>query len=193
MKKMILVSAMSLMSLTAMAAGIPEGKYDLDPSHSKVGFEIAHLVISTVEGRFGTYTGEVNVGKKSDLSFNADIEVASIDTGIGDRDKHLKSADFFDAEKFPKITFKSKSVKGDKNLKITGDLTIHGVTKEVVLEGKYLGSVKDGYGNDRLAFQANTKIKRSDFGLKWNKLIEVGPTVGDEVSISLKVEAIKKK
>lgn len=193
MKKMMMLGAMSLMSLSAMAAGIPEGKYDLDPAHSKVGFEIAHLVISTVEGRFGTYTGEVSVGKKSELSFSTEIDVASIDTGIGDRDKHLKSADFFDAEKFPKITFKSKSVKGDKKLKITGDLTIHGVTKEVVLDGKYLGSVKDGYGNERLAFQANTKIKRSDYGLKWNKLIEVGPTVGDEVSISLKVEAIKKK
>lgn len=189
-----IVSVLSLfVSLNAFAGGIPAGKYEVDGAHSKVGFEIAHLVIASVEGRFATYTGEVNIGPKSEVSISADIDAASIDTGIADRDKHLKSPDFFDVAQFPKITFKSKSVKGDKNMKVVGDLTMHGVTKEVILDTKYLGNVKDGYGNEKVAFQASTKVKRSDFGLKWNKLIEAGPTVGEEVTISLKIEATKKK
>jgi len=185
-------------SSAAFAAGgakIPAGTYDIDPVHSKVGFEIGHLVISTVEGKFDQYTGEIVAGAKPEaVSSNVEIQTASVNTGNGNRDKHLKSPDFFDAEKFPKVTFKSSKIvfKGSK-IEVPGELTIKGVTKPVTLEGKYLGTIKDMQGSDRMAAQLETKIKRNDFGLTWNKMIEAGPVVGEEVTISLKIEAVKKK
>lgn len=172
------------------------GKYAVDIAHSKVGFEIPHLVITTVEGRFDKYEGEIELAEKfTDSKVSATIDINSIDTGNGDRDKHLKSADFFDAAKYPSMTFKSKKITGTaENFKVVGDLTIKGVTKEVTLDGKFLGVVvNDGFGNTKAAFTAGTKINRQDYGLKWNKMVEAGPTVGDEVTISLKVEAAKKK
>lgn len=198
MKRSVLtLSALTLLTAGSAFAVAPaaSGKYQIDPSHSKVGFEISHLVVSSVEGRFNTHKGELVVGDKPEkLEVNSEIETASIDTGIADRDKHLRSPDFFDVEKFPKITFKSKKVTGSpEKLKIVGDLTIHGVTKEVTLDGKFKGAVKGMYGEERVAYEANTKIKRKDFGLNWGKLVEAGPVVGDEVTISLKVEATKQK
>lgn len=194
--KTALLAALVVLNFTAVAHavdGVPAGKYEVDAAHSKVGFEISHLVIATVEGKFNKYAGTLDADAKGSLSINADIDAASIDTGVGQRDDHLRSPDFFDVKKFPKITFKSKksSLTGGKELKITGDLTIHGVTKEVTLDGKYLGSVKDAWNNERVVAQLSGKINRKDFGLTWNKLVEAGPTVGDEVSLSLKIEAIK--
>ena len=127
-------------------------------------------------------------------AYSADrIEAKSIDTGIAKRDDHLRSADFFDVEKFPKVTFVSKKIEGTPaSFKVLGDLTIHGVTKPVTLTGKYLGSVKDGYGNQKTAFDASTKIKRKDFGLTWNAALETGGVlVGDEVEIALNIEAVR--
>ena len=177
------------------AATTQAGKYNLDESHSKVGFEIPHLVISTVEGRFTKFEGEIELAEKfNDSKVNATIDISSIDTSNGDRDKHLKSADFFDVAKYPKMTFKSKKITGSKDkFKIVGDLTIKDVTKEVTLDGKFLGVVKDAYGNDKAAFNASTKINRQEFGLKWSKMVEVGPAVGDEVTINLKVQGAKAK
>ncbi len=188
--------AVFLMSAIAHAAApvkIEAGKYNIDSAHTKVGFEISHLVISTVDGRFEQYSGEVEMGKAiTDTKIDATLQVASLTTGNADRDKHLKSPDFFDAAKFPTITFKSTKITGSAGaLKVTGDLTIHGVTKPVTLESKYMGVVNDPYGNNKIAFTAKGKISRKDFGLTWNKAIEAGPVVGDEVTLLLNVEAGK--
>ena len=167
--------------------------YQVDPMHSKVGFEIPHLVISTVEGRFTKFDGNIELADKFDKSkVNVNVEIASVDTGVQKRDDHLKSPEFFDAAKFPSMKFESTAVSGTpEDFKMTGNLTIKGVTKKVVFDGKYLGSVKDGYGQDKTAFQAKTKINRKDFGLTWNKMVEAGPTVGDEVTIDLRIQAAK--
>ncbi|MFO1518532.1 MAG: YceI family protein [bacterium] len=169
----------------------PSGKYEIDSAHSKVGFEIAHLVISTVEGKFNQFAGLITVGEKPEASkVEAKIEVASVDTGNEKRDSDLRSPNFFDAAKFSSMIFESKKVVWQgPELQITGDFTLHGVTKPLTLKGKYLGAVKDQRGNDKIAFQASAEISRKDYGLTWNKLIEAGPVVGDKVTISLKVEA----
>lgn len=179
----------------AAAAASEAGKYAIDIAHSKVGFEIPHLVISSVEGRFNKFEGEIALAEKfTDSKVTAKIDTATIDTSNGDRDNHLKSADFFDAAKYPSMTFTSKKITGNKDkFKVVGDLTIKDKTKEVTLDGKFLGTVKDAYGNDKAAFTATTKINRQDFGLKWSKAVEVGPVVGDEVTITLKVQAAKAK
>lgn len=172
-----------------------EGKYNLDASHAKIGFEVAHMVISNVEGRFTKFEGTLEAGKKlSDLKINATIDVNSVITDDADREKHLKSPDFFDVEKFPKMTFVSTSVSGTENkLKIKGKLTIKDVTKEVVLDGKISKEIKDPWGNTRVAITGKTKINRQQFGLTFNKVAEFGPVVGDEVTINLSSEAIKAK
>lgn len=195
MKKTILTLVATLLASQAHAKGIEAGTYDIDVAHSKVGFEIPHLVIATVEGRFKEFSGAIVIDPKLDKSsVQATIEVKSIDTGIDKRDEHLKSPDFFDVAKNGQIVFKSTKVSGTPAaLKIAGDLTIKGVTKKVTLDGKYLGAVKDGYGNEKVAFELKTKIKRQDFGLTWSQAVEAGPVVGDDVSISLKIQAAKKK
>jgi polyisoprenoid-binding protein YceI len=174
---------------------IPAGKYEIDASHSKVGFEVNHLVISTVDGKFNAYTTNFEVAEKFENSkIIVEFDMNSIDTGMAKRDEHLKSAEFFDVSKFPKMTFQSKSFSiKNKDLSVAGDLTIRDVTKPVVLKGRYAGSVKDAWGNEVFAAQLNAKIKRKDFGLTWNKLAEAGPVVGDEVTIKLNVEAKKQK
>lgn len=170
------------------------GVYKIDPAHSKVGFEIAHLVISTVEGKFTDFSGSIDLNdkdfKKSKVS--AVVNVKSIDTGVEKRDNHLRSKDFFLVSKYPEMKFSSSKIIGKKsNFIMIGDLTIKGVTKSVRFKGKYLGTVKDGYGNLKAAFSAETKIKRKEFGLNWNDLVEAGPVVGDEVTISLKIQGAK--
>ncbi len=181
--------------LTSLAAGkaIPEGKFNVDPMHSKVGFEVPHLVISSVEGKFNKFEGVITSDKatdKSKVEFSADI--ASIDTGVADRDTHLKSPDFFDAKKFAKLTFTSTKVTlADDTLTIVGNLKIKDKSKEVTITAKYLGEVKDAYGQDKIAFKGSTKINRKEFGLTWSKMVEAGPAVGDEVTISLNIQAAK--
>jgi polyisoprenoid-binding protein YceI len=194
--KTIVTVLFALTTISAFAQGpVAAGTYTVDPMHSKVGFEVPHLVISSVEGRFNDFKGEIRIGEKfADSSAKIEIEAKSVDTAIAKRDDHLRSGDFFDAKKFPKLTFQSKRFEGSpESFKLVGDLTIKGKTKEVTLNGKYLGTVKDGYGNQKAAFQADTKINRRDFGLTWNSAVEAGPVVGDEVSISLKIQAAKNK
>ena len=194
MKFTLLVGALAL-SLTALADApkYEAGAFDIDAAHSKVGFEIPHMVISTVEGRFTKFDGKIVLGEKFDKStVEATVDMTSIDTSNSKRDEHLKSPDFFDVAKFPKMTFKSKSISGTPDkFTVAGDLTIKGVTKPVTFDGKYLGLVNDGYGNDKAVFNAETKVKRSAFGLTWNKMVEAGPVVGDELKIVLRVEAAK--
>jgi polyisoprenoid-binding protein YceI len=189
MKKLAVL--LSLFPALALAA---TSTWNVDASHSQVGFAVKHLVISNVRGEFRTYQGKV-VLDEADVTkstVEAAIDVNSIDTKVADRDAHLKNADFFDVAKHPSITFKSTKVAkaGKDKLKVTGDLTMHGVTKPVVLDVTTTPAVKGLYGETRRAFAATTKISRKDYGLTWNKLVEAGPAIGDEVAITLDLEAV---
>ncbi|HBG05939.1 MAG TPA: protein yceI precursor [Geobacter sp.] len=171
--------------------------WNIDADHSSVGFKVRHLMVSNVKGGFGKVQGVVYVDEKdiTKSKVNATIDTTSIDTGVAKRDAHLKSPDFLDVEKFPTMTFVSTKIARDgaDKLKLTGDLTLHGVTRTVVLdvEGPS-GEIKDPMGNIRRGASAETKINRKDFGLTWNKMLEAGGVaVGDEVAISIEVELIK--
>lgn len=172
--------------------------WTIDPAHSSATFSVRHLMITNVRGEFGKVSGSIGYDPASPESATAEatIEVGSISTRDAGRDTHLKSGDFFDVEKFPTITFKSKSVKkGGKGLEVTGDLTIKDATKEVVLtvEGPS-DEQKDPWGNQRIGAAGRTKIKRSEFGITWNAALELGGVaVGDEVTIDLDVSLIKAK
>jgi len=171
--------------------------YAIDPSHTTAEFIVRHLMISKVRGRFTSITGTIDVPEGSNVPVSVDvtIDAASIDTREAQRDAHLNSADFLDAEKFPKIAFKSTGVDGSGDaFKVRGDLTIHGVTRAVVLDTTFEGRTTDPYGNDRIGYEAHTKISRKDYGLGWNMALETGGVVvGDEVKIELNVEAIAQK
>ena len=194
MKTLLIASALILSSASSFAGkAIPAGTYTVDAAHSKIGFEIPHLVISSVEGHFSKFDGSITIEDKIEKSkASLNIETASINTDNKDRDDHLRSPDFFDAAKNPKITFVTKKVVGTaENLKLVGDISIKGKTKEVTLDVKYLGDVKDPWGNNKIAFTAIGKINRQDFGLTWSKVVEAGPVVGDEVTLQIKVQASK--
>jgi len=152
-------------------------------------------VISNVRGEFGAYQGKLILDEAdvTKSAVDASIDVNSLSTKVADRDAHLKSPDFFDVAKYPTITFKSTKVAkaGKDRLKVTGDLTLHGVTKPVVLDVSTSPEVKGMFGETRRAFAATTKIDRKDFGLTWNKLVEAGPAVGDQVRIVLDLELVK--
>ncbi len=171
-------------------------KWTFDKAHSKVQFKVTHMVISEVTGQFKNYEGTVETSKDdfSDAKINFSIDVNSIDTDNEQRDNHLKSDDFFNAEKFPKITLVGKSFKkvGDKKYKLTGDLTIRNFTKQVELDVVYNGTVKDPWGNTRAGFRVTGRINRFDYGLKWNALLELGgAVVGENVDIIVDVELLK--
>ena len=182
------------------AAVTPQGStspWNIDPVHSVVEFKVKHMMISNVKGHFSKVTGTLKLdeAKPENSNVEASIEVASIETRDAQRDGHLKSPDFFDAEKYPTITFKSNTVKatGNGSGTVEGDLTIHGVTKRVTLdvEGPTAPG-KDPWGNTRVAVTATTKISRKDFGLTWNAPLETGGIlVGDEVTITLDVQFVK--
>lgn len=197
-RNVLSTSALTLVfasSAFASSASYKAGTYQLDPMHSKLGFEIPHLVISTVEGALTKSEGSVELNEKFEKSkVKASVEVNSINTGVEKRDEHLKSADFFDANKYPKMTFESASISGSPDaFKLIGDLTIKGKKKRVTFDAKYLGTVVDGFGNKKVAFSAKTKISRKDFGLTWNNVVEAGPVVGDEVTLDLRIQAGRPK
>lgn len=184
----ILTSVAAAAILSGFLYGAP---FEVDIEHSSVGFKIKHLMISNVKGHFSKFSGTYDLDNGVLKSLNGTIETASIDTGIEKRDNHLRSADFFEVEKYPQITFKMTSFKDEE---VTGDLTIHGVIKSVTLEAEVSGAVKDPWGNMRSAVSLEGEIKRSDFGLKWNEALEAGGVVvGDEVKISIELEGIEKK
>lgn len=171
--------------------------WNIDSDHSNIGFKVRHLMISNVKGIFNKLTGviELNDNDITKSKVQVSIDTNSINTNVPKRDEHLRSADFFDVAKFPTMTFVStKVVKAGKDkLEITGDLTLHGITKQVVLdvEGP-TGESKDPWGNIRKGANATTKINRKDFGLVWNESLETGGVVvGEEVTINLEIEAIK--
>lgn len=172
--------------------------WNIDPDHSNVGFKVKHMMVSNVKGSFEKHTGVIELDDKdiTKSKVQVSIDTASINTNVQKRDDHLRSADFFDVAKYPTMTFVSKKVAkaGKDKLKVTGDLTLHGVTRQVVLdvEGPTKES-KDPWGNIRKGVTATTKIYRKDFGLVWNAALETGGVaVGEEVTITLDIEAIKK-
>jgi polyisoprenoid-binding protein YceI len=170
-------------------------RWEIDSSHSGIHFSVRHLVIAKVRGQFSRWTGAVIVpdGDFTKASVEAVVDASSIDTGVADRDAHLKSADFFDAAQFPEVIFKASRVTatGD-DLRVAGELTIKGITREVTLDVEQLGQVKDPWGNDRVAFSAKTAIDRKDFGLTWNQVLETGGVaVGDRVNLEIEVEAVR--
>ncbi len=191
------LTALAVAVLAPAMAWAQAATWNIDTSHTEAGFSVRHLVISTVKGSFGKTTGTVKLDP-ADLgksSVEATIDVASVNTRNEDRDKHLKSPDFFDVAKFPTMTFKSTKVeKAGDGLKVTGDLTMKGVTKPVVLTvAGPTGEVKDPWGNTRRGLQARGKVNRQDFGVTWSKAVEAGPVVGDEVTIEIDAELIKAK
>ena len=171
--------------------------WEIDPVHSSANFSVKHMMIAKVHGTFSKIAGTLKLDRDNlaRSSVEATIETASIDTRDAKRDEHLRSPDFFDVQKYPTITFRSKQVKGELgDLQVVGDLSIHGVTKEVTLAVKGLESeMKDPWGNIKIGAEATTKIKRKDFGLNWNAALEAGGVlVGDDISISLDIQFVKK-
>lgn len=174
--------------------------YAVDPTHTRVGFTISHLAVSKVHGTFGKVSGKVSYDPKniSATKIDARVGVTSIDTDEDKRDDHLRSPDFFDAAKFPEMTFVSKSVKNIQTngaFEVVGDLTIHGVTKETVLKvSPFSPEVKDPWGNLKVGTSARATVNRKDFGLSWNKALEAGGLlVGEEVEILLDVELARQQ
>lgn len=167
--------------------------WNIDPTHSEIQFKVKHLVISTVTGHFRQFAGtlETEGDDFATASIHFEAETASVDTNQTQRDEHLRSAEFFDSEKYPKMTFQSTQVKktGDDTYTVTGDLTIKDVTKSIELKAEYGGSMTDFYGNYKSGFEISGKINRKEFGLTWAAVTEAGGiVVGDEVKLALNVQ-----
>ena len=191
MKNLLWLCALMLAASWAPAAEV----YDIDPAHSTVGFKVKHLGITTVPGKFSKFKGTVTLDKHESTAARVEavIEADSIDTGIADRDKHLKSPDFFDVAKFPEVRFVSTKISPmkDDRFVMEGELTLHGVTKPVKLDAVFGGEAKDPWGGLRAACSATGTIDRKDFGLTWNKVLETGGLlVGEKVQISIEVEGV---
>jgi polyisoprenoid-binding protein YceI len=172
--------------------------YTIDNSHSDVGFSVRHMVFAKVRGHFTKWNAQLafDPANPAKSSVEVSIDASSIDTREAQRDAHLRSPDFLDVERFPNLTYKSRRVEpaGDKKYKVAGDLTIHGVSREVALDVEELGRGKDPWGNDRIAFVAKTSLNRADFGLKWNQALEAGGLlVGEHIDIEIDVEAVAGK
>ena len=170
--------------------------WNIDLTHSGIHFTVRHMVISKVRGSFRKFSGTVSLNEQdvTASSVSVRIDTTSIDTGVQQRDDHLRSPDFFDVEKFPVMSFESTKVEksSDSGLRVTGMLTIRDITREVVLEAEQLGVGKDPWGNIKAAFEAKTSIDRKDFGLKWNQALETGGVlVGEKIEIALEIQAVK--
>lgn len=194
MKNLTLLLSVAALSITVQA----KQEWDLDTAHSSINFAIDHMVISETTGKFDKYTIEAKSDKEdfSDVEFKVDIDTKSINTFDAKRDEHLKNKDFFNVEQNPSITFLGeKFVKGKKgNYKVHGKITINGVTKSVVLDGKFNGIIKDPYGGTRAGLKVWGELDRYDFGLKYNSVLEAGGlAIGQKVRINANVELIKKQ
>jgi polyisoprenoid-binding protein YceI len=199
MKNWISSSLIALVLVIAAPLAASADTWQIDPVHTTVEFTVRHMMISNVRGQFTKVAGTItaNGNDPASVRIEATIDTSSIDTRSADRDADLKSANFLDVAKYPTMTFKSRKIEpaGTGAWKIVGDLTLHGVTKEVTLDVQGpTPPIKDPWGNTRAGASATTKISRKDFGLTWNKLLEAGgAVVGDEVAVSIDVEAVKKK
>ena len=192
------LSAAAIAAALSLSGAAATSTWQIDPNHSAAQFAVRHLAISTVRGAFTKVSGTVQLDDKDITKSSVDvtIDTASVDTRVEARDKDLRSDHFFDVEKYPTITFKSTKVEQVEagKLKVTGDLTIHGVTKQAVLdvEGP-TAPVKDPWGNQRAAVNATTKINRQDYGMKWNNKMDTGGlVVGDDVAITIDAEMVQK-
>lgn len=170
-------------------------KWNIDPTHSVIGFKIKHMMFTNVNGKFDQFSSDISFNdeqfNQAKLKFEADIN--SINTSNADRDNHLKSADFFDAEKFPKITFESTNIKGaGSDFEITGNLNIHGVTQPVTLQAEYSGIMRDPWGNNKVGLNLTGKINRKDFGLTYNAALETGGVlVGENVNLNIEIQLVQ--
>ncbi len=176
----------------ATVTAVPAGTWKIDPAHSSVGFTVRHLMVSKVRGKFKDFDAEIVTAENPlDSRFTATVQMASIDTGDGDRDQHLRTNDFFDIENHPTMTFTSTKIEGSGgDYKVTGDLTIRGVTKPVTFDLEVGGVQQDPWGNTKSGFTLTGSINRKDFGIEWNAPLETGGVlVGDKVTIEVDVEA----
>lgn len=191
----MMLAAVAMIAATGVNA---QSKWNVDASHSNVKFSVSHLVVSEVEGSFRKFDGTIEAPTEdfNNAVINFTVDVASVNTDNEKRDEHLKGDDFFNAEKYPKMTFKSTSFKKGKgnNYVLEGNLTIRDVTKKVKMNVTYGGTMKDPWGNTKAGFKTTAAISRKEFGLKWNTMTEAGgAVVGDEVTIILKLEFGKAK
>jgi polyisoprenoid-binding protein YceI len=171
------------------------GTYALDASHTEVGFSVRHLMVSKTKGRFPGVSGTVTIAEEPTASsVEVEIDVASIDTRDEKRDEHLRSADFFDVERYPTMTFRSTAVRplGGNRWAVDGDLTVHGETRNVGLEVTFEGAARDPWGGERLGFTARADVDREDFGLTWNQALETGGVlVGKTAKLEIEAEAVR--
>lgn len=192
---------MTTQTATTTATAVAGRTLEIDRSHSEVAFQVRHL-LSKVRGRFGEFSGTIQYDETNPQNSHVEvtIQARSIDTAEADRDKHLRSADFFEVDKYPTLTFTSTSVapalnavegpQGGGSYDVVGNLTVHGVTKEVTLPASFLGTAQDPWGNTKFVFEAELTLNRKDFGLTWNAALETGGfLVGDEVRVSLSIQA----
>ncbi len=189
-KTIIGLTAAAVLALSHATAA---DNYKIDPAHSSVGFSVRHMGVSNVKGHFDEFAGSLVLDNGSIQEANATIQVKSVNTGIEKRDNHLRTADFFEAAKYPEITFKAKKVEmsGDQTILI-GDFTMRGVTKELRLPVTLSGPVKDPQGNTRIGLEAKATVNRKDYGMKFNAVMETGGLmVGDEVTLEINAEAVK--
>jgi polyisoprenoid-binding protein YceI len=187
----------SLLGFFPLGVGAETARWDIDPDHSVIEFRVTHMVVSKTSGRFTDYRGfvEMDAETKAFKTIDATIQAGSINTNHEKRDTHLRNADFLDVARFPTITYRMKTYqKEGETYKIVGNLTLRGVTKEILLIGAFNGTAKDPWGNTRAGFTAEGKLNRKDFGMIWNKTLDSGGlVVGDEVQIRLDIECIKAK
>lgn len=179
--------------MATLSEVVPAGTYNIDPGHSNVGFEVRHMGIATVRGNFKTFEGTVE-SAEGGLKLAGQVQTASIDTGEANRDGHLQSPEFFDAQQFPQIAFTSTTAEptGEGQLKLTGDITIRGVTKPIELSGSLSESAEDPWGNQRVGFEVEGKIDRREFGLDWNQVLPNGNLlVSNDVKLIVSVSAVK--
>ncbi|GGQ88073.1 MULTISPECIES: YceI family protein [Streptomyces] len=172
------------------------GAYTIDPAHSTIGFVARHAMVTNVKGKFNEFTGALHLDgtDPSKSSASIDVTMDSIDTGSADRDGHLKTADFFKTDEFPQMTFRSTATQalGGDDYRITGDLTILGVTKPLTIDLEFNGAAKDPFGNERVGFEGKAEILRSDWGLTWNAALETGGVlVSDKIKLNFDISAIK--
>ena len=184
---------MSSTTLTPTSAIVPAGTWNIDASHSTIGFSVKHMMIATVRGLFTQFSGSLSADEHGAARIDGVVQAASIDTNEAQRDEHLRSADFFDAANHPEIRFASTGlVAAAGEYRITGDLTIKGTTRQVTLDATVNGAGTDPWGNERVALEARGTISRKDFGLNWNQVLEAGGVlVGDKITITLDLSTVK--
>jgi len=185
------------MSPTATTTAVPTGTWDVDPSHSRVEFQVKHLGIATVRGHFGTFEGTLEVGEDglSGARAHGHVEVASVNTSEEARDAHLRSADFFDADQYPRIEFVSTELTAidEETFEVRGNLTLHGQTREVTLTAEVTGTEQDPWGNERVGLEVSGQLNRGDYGMTFNQALGSGNLlVSDKVKLHIDISAVKK-